>query len=64
MEIAGAVGPSSSSPYLSFVFPFFVLVGLAAGFDKHAEAVSGMLSLGFGFVELGSVTPLAQVHSP
>lgn len=35
-------------------------VGLAAGFDKHAEAIDGFLSTGFGFVEIGSVTPLAQ----
>lgn len=35
-------------------------VGLAAGFDKHAEAIDGALGLGFGFVEAGGVTPLAQ----
>ncbi len=35
-------------------------VGLAAGLDKHASATAGMLSLGFGFVELGTVTPQPQ----
>lgn len=35
-------------------------VGLAAGFDKNAEAVEGLLGLGFGFVEVGSVTPIPQ----
>ena len=35
-------------------------IGLAAGFDKHAEAYEGMLRMGFGFVEVGSVTPLPQ----
>lgn len=35
-------------------------VGLAAGFDKNAEAVAGCLHAGFGFVEIGTVTPLAQ----
>lgn len=35
-------------------------LGLAAGFDKDAQAVDGLLALGFGFVEIGSVTPLAQ----
>ena len=35
-------------------------VGLAAGFDKDAEAVAGCLGLGFGFVEIGSVTPRPQ----
>ncbi len=35
-------------------------VGLAAGFDKDAEVPSAMLNLGFGFVEIGTITPLAQ----
>ena len=35
-------------------------VGLAAGFDKDAEVPEQMLSLGFGFVEVGTVTPRAQ----
>ena len=35
-------------------------VGLAAGFDKHGEAVDGMLKAGFGFVEIGSITPMPQ----
>ncbi|KAK9936575.1 hypothetical protein M0R45_013409 [Rubus argutus] len=39
-------------------------VGLAAGFDKNAEAVDGLLGLGFGFVEIGSVTPVPQEGNP
>ncbi len=35
-------------------------LGLAAGFDKNAEAPNGMLRLGFGFVEVGAVTPRPQ----
>src|ERR1700743_1044904 len=35
-------------------------VGLAAGFDKNAELISEMADLGFGFVEVGTVTPLPQ----
>jgi dihydroorotate dehydrogenase len=35
-------------------------VGLAAGFDKHAEVCDAMLALGFGFVEAGTVTPRPQ----
>ncbi|MEZ5757360.1 MAG: quinone-dependent dihydroorotate dehydrogenase [Emcibacteraceae bacterium] len=35
-------------------------VGLAAGFDKNAEVYEPMLKQGFGFVETGTVTPLAQ----
>lgn len=39
-------------------------VGLAAGFDKNAEAPDAMLGLGFGFVEVGTVTPLPQTGNP
>ncbi|KAF5270067.1 hypothetical protein FQA39_LY08479 [Lamprigera yunnana] len=35
-------------------------IGLAAGFDKHGEAVMGLRNMGFGFVEIGSVTPNPQ----
>lgn len=45
---------------LSFPNP----LGLAAGFDKNAEAPDAMLDLGFGFVEIGAVTPLAQPGNP
>lgn len=39
-------------------------LGVAAGFDKHAEAVVGLNDIGFGFVEIGSVTPLPQDGNP
>ena len=39
-------------------------LGLAAGFDKHGEAVDAMLALGFGFVEVGTVTPRPQPGNP
>ena len=39
-------------------------VGLAAGFDKDALAVSGFAALGFGFVEVGTVTPRPQPGNP
>lgn len=39
-------------------------VGLAAGWDKDARAVEGILSLGFGFMEVGSVTPAPQSGNP
>lgn len=35
-------------------------IGLAAGFDKNAEAIDGLFDQGFGFLELGTVTPLPQ----
>lgn len=34
---------------------------MAAGFDKHGEAIDGLFNLGFGYVEIGSVTPEPQV---
>ncbi|MEA3066028.1 MAG: dihydroorotate dehydrogenase [Sphingomonadales bacterium] len=39
-------------------------VGLAAGFDKDAEVHRQMLGFGFGFVEVGTLTPLAQPGNP
>jgi dihydroorotate dehydrogenase len=39
-------------------------VGMAAGFDKNAEAPDALLRLGFGFVEIGSVTPKSQAGNP
>ena len=39
-------------------------VGLAAGFDKDAEIFDGLSSFGFGFVEIGTVTPIAQDGNP
>ncbi|MBD22848.1 MAG: dihydroorotate dehydrogenase (quinone) [Alphaproteobacteria bacterium] len=35
-------------------------IGLAAGFDKNAEVIPGLFDLGFGFLELGTVTPMPQ----
>jgi dihydroorotate dehydrogenase len=45
---------------LSFPNP----LGLAAGFDKNAEAPNAILDLGFGFVEVGAVTPHPQPGNP
>src|SRR5690606_18463190 len=39
-------------------------VGIAAGFDKNAEALNPLLRMGFGFVEAGTVTPLPQPGNP
>jgi len=39
-------------------------VGMAAGFDKHGEVPDALLRRGFGFVEVGTVTPLPQVGNP
>lgn len=45
---------------LSFPNP----LGLAAGFDKQAEVIGPVFNFGFGFVELGSITPLPQPGNP
>jgi dihydroorotate dehydrogenase len=39
-------------------------IGMAAGFDKSAEAPDALLRLGFGFVEIGTVTPKPQTGNP
>jgi dihydroorotate dehydrogenase len=39
-------------------------IGLAAGFDKSAEAYNSLLRLGFGFIEVGTITPLKQFGNP
>jgi dihydroorotate dehydrogenase len=39
-------------------------LGLAAGFDKNAEMVDAMAALGFGFVEIGTLTPKGQPGNP
>ena len=39
-------------------------LGLAAGFDKNAEAIRGALGLGFGFTEVGTITPEPQQGNP
>ena len=52
--------PFPKSPHLKFPSP----IGLAAGFDKHATCPRELLSTGFSFVEIGSVTPLPQPGNP
>jgi dihydroorotate dehydrogenase len=60
----GFVGaPPPSDPRLGrrlLGIQFPSILGMAAGFDKNAEVPDRLLGLGFGFVELGTVTPLAQ----
>jgi dihydroorotate dehydrogenase len=59
--------PRSVDPRLAvkaFGIDFPNPIGLAAGFDKHAEVVEPMLRMGFGFTEVGTVTPLPQYGNP
>lgn len=61
--------PSFITPYLGVQRSFLGKtllnpVGLAAGLDKNAEAVIGLARCGFGFIEVGTVTPVAQPGNP
>ncbi|WVQ97130.1 dihydroorotate dehydrogenase (fumarate) [Kwoniella sp. CBS 9459] len=47
-----------------FGLPIKNPVGIAAGFDKDADAIDGLFDLGFGYVEVGSVTPEPQPGNP
>lgn len=68
--LAAGLGPSADDPDdpalattvagLRFANP----IGLAAGFDKNGQVPDAMLRLGFGFVEVGSVTPRPQPGNP
>ncbi len=57
-------GPHRIAPRRLLGLDFPNPVGLAAGFDKDADAVRAAFALGFGFVEIGSVTPRAQPGNP
>ncbi len=54
--------PSLRSTVAGIDFPS--PIGLAAGFDKDGEVAEAMLGFGFGFVEIGTVTPHPQAGNP
>ncbi len=56
----GARLPSSGEPVRLMGLSFPNRVGLAAGFDKNAVCIDGLGALGFGFLEIGTVTPRPQ----
>lgn len=68
--LAAGLGPRASTqdpPILAsrvFGLAFPNPMGLAAGFDKNGEALGALHALGFGFVEIGSVTPRPQPGNP
>jgi dihydroorotate dehydrogenase len=53
-----------SKPVEAFGLKFKNPVGLAAGYDKDAVAVRGLAALGFGHIEVGTITPLPQLGNP
>lgn len=57
-------GPLPSRPVELFGLTFPNLLGVAAGFDKDARVASGLALLGFGHVEVGTLTPRPQLGNP
>ncbi|MCF2525138.1 quinone-dependent dihydroorotate dehydrogenase [Bradyrhizobium sp. G127] len=67
LRLLPAMKPRADDPRLAtraFGLNFPNPVGMAAGFDKNAEVPDALLRLGFGFVEIGSVTPKPQEGNP
>lgn len=56
--------PSRSQPVQAFGLSFRNPIGLAAGYDKDGLAWRGLAALGFGHIEVGTVTPLPQAGNP
>ncbi|MBT6150469.1 MAG: quinone-dependent dihydroorotate dehydrogenase [Chloroflexi bacterium] len=53
-----------SKPIRAFGLTFSNALGLAAGYDKNGIAVQGLAALGFGHIEVGTITPLPQLGNP
>jgi dihydroorotate dehydrogenase len=67
LRLLPPVRPRPDDPKLAvraFGLNFPNPIGMAAGFDKNAEVPDAVLRLGFGFVEIGTVTPKPQIGNP
>jgi dihydroorotate dehydrogenase len=64
MEAHARLSPAMFRPVEAFGLKFPNAVGLAAGFDKNAKAWPAAAAMGFGHVEIGTVTALAQPGNP
>ena len=62
--IASVYQPKKARPIHLWNMEFPNMVGLGAGFDKNAQYLTELETLGFGFVEIGTVTPLPQEGNP
>jgi dihydroorotate dehydrogenase len=62
--LLGQIFRTPSNPVHAFGLTFKNPVGLAAGYDKDALAIGGLATLGFGHLELGTVTPRPQPGNP
>ncbi|THF66961.1 quinone-dependent dihydroorotate dehydrogenase [Pseudothauera nasutitermitis] len=68
LNVAGRVLPAGrpepAEPVQAMGITFPNRVGLAAGLDKNGEAIDGLARMGFGFIEIGTVTPRGQPGNP
>lgn len=64
MPVAHSVPDDPALAVRAFDLNFPNPVGLAAGFDKNAQVADAALRLGFGFVEVGTITPRSQAGNP
>lgn len=68
LHVAGRLLPArrplSTAPVEVMGLSFPNRIGLAAGLDKNGEAIDGLALMGFGFLEIGTVTPRAQPGNP
>jgi dihydroorotate dehydrogenase len=60
--LLGSTIPGDPRTVMGLTFPN--PVGLAAGLDKNGDCINGLAALGFGFIEIGTVTPLPQPGNP
>lgn len=63
-RFASGVGEPDTEPIELMGLRFRNRIGLGAGFDKDGTAIEGWAALGFGFIELGTVTPRRQQGTP
>lgn len=61
-SLIGAKIPADPRTVMGINFPN--PVGLAAGLDKNGDCINGLAALGFGSIEIGTITPLAQAGNP
>ena len=63
-RVLPAATPLAGRPTTVMGIDFPNRVGLAAGLDKNGEAIDGLARLGFGFIEIGTITPRPQAGNP
>ena len=64
LRLRASFAPPPELPATAMGLRFVNPVGLAAGFDKNADSVDALAALGFGFIEVGAITPQPQAGNP